>query len=118
MINAKRLALLTDEEQNIYFSAKMKRVKNSRVEELKSKYTLLGDGERQHVLCENIRPKEQPQASYRGTKYALAGILLEGETLEDFIFHRIYMSEVIERRAEQWISTYAREWMREKRGNE
>lgn len=119
MINEKRLALLSGEEQDMYMNARKNYKKGgSRAEELRSKYTLLGDGKSQHVICESVRSEGQPQAAYRGTKYALAGILLVGETLEDFIMHRICMEPVIEKRVDLWFNGYARDWNRDRRARE
>lgn len=106
MINARRLANLTDEERDVYIDrCRDISIPEKEMESMKLDYTILGDGKKKYVLCECQRNvKNAPLPDYRGTGLALTGVLLRGETLEDFILHKTYMKPIIDSRVEEMLN--------------
>lgn len=108
MINAKRLTILTEEERNVYNKARDKiRLHKDELEDLKKEFVLLKGGLLTQVLCKCQRPsKGAIQPDYKGTDYALAGMLLKGETLDDFVIHKFCMNQIIKKRVEELWNRY------------
>lgn len=95
MINKERLKLLTDKEKKLYLGASSNLTKINT-----SGYSVLNVNNTRYVLCENEREENKPNFLFTGK--ALAGVLLEGETLEDFLLFKEYMKPVLKHRGDEF----------------
>lgn len=97
---SRRTRYLSNEEWEIY-----KKETFSKADYTKIKNTIhqQSDGVIVNLLCENKRTSPgAEQANYKDSGLALMGILFYGETLDDFIIHKLKMRNIIKKRVNVW----------------
>src|SRR5690554_383280 len=96
--------ILNDKEMDLYYKAKKTRLSAKELNRLKAKYTIHVISGLKYVLTECKRPGVRgcDQPDFDGTGLALAGVLRNGETLDDFVQKMEWIKPVIEWRARQF----------------
>lgn len=85
-----RLINLTQEEMLAFVQTE---VKESDIEKMMSTHTIIQKFGKKYVVCKCERPLGY-EADFLNSGMALTGILLEGESLRDFIEYRLRMRNV------------------------
>lgn len=118
-----RILNLTEEEKQIYFDARLDIMKKkSLIDKMSKKYKIIGDGRIKYVVTHVYETKSREQdyesPNFNGTGMALAGVLRNGETIEDFIIHKESMKPVIEHRYRYYSRRYKTMWAKNKRSQQ
>jgi len=116
-VNKRRLRLLSKEELQEYQKEeeKLSNLQQTMPMEAK-KYLVVSCNGLKYVLMKNSRVNHEKsifRPNFEGTGLCATGILLKGETLEDFLFHCQCMEKIIDWRCMKFQKMYFHEWHRQ-----
>jgi len=113
-VNKRRLKLLSKEELQVYQQEeeRLSKLKKTLPAEAK-RYLVVCCNGLNYVLMKNSRVNHEKSCfrpNFEGTGLCATGILLHGESLEDFLFHCKCMEKIIDWRAMEFEKRYFSNW--------